>query len=218
MGRRMLLSSAIASGLVRTGHAAALPSGIPSSGRIAFEAFREGRRIGTHTIDFTRSGDTITARIDVQFAVGLGPIKLYRYTMRGTEQWVGGCFATLETETNDNGTRHRVWANRTTDGLLVRSLGEPDRTLPAASLPLTHWAVANMSAPLFNPQDGKPMMCQTVPLGTQAVSLLDGRRINAEAFTLKGEISMQDWYDESQIWVKLQAKAKDGSEIVYSAV
>ena len=218
ISRRLVVLSAMATGLARTVSAANSPTGIPPGGRLAFEAFRKGSRIGTHTIDFSRSGDTVTARIDVQFAAGLGPITLYRYTMRGTEQWVGGRFATLETETDDDGTPHRVSVNRTAAGLLVRSLGEPDRMLPAASLPLTHWAVASMSAPLFNPQDGKPMMCQAAPIGTQAVSLLDGRRINAEAFNLTGEISMQEWYDDSQIWVKLQAKAKDGSEIVYRAV
>ncbi len=211
IGRRMAVFSAMACGLGRLAHAAGMPPG----SRIAFEAFREGKRIGTHTIDFTQGEDAVTAHINIEFAAGLGPITLYRYTMRGIEQWVGGRFATLETETNDDGTRHRVSVSRTAAGLSVRSMGEPERTLPAEALPLTHWAMADMSAPLFNPQDGKPMMCRAARIGTQSLALMDGRRVDATVYSLMGEIMVQDWYDASQAWVKLQARAKDGTEIVY---
>ena len=218
ISRRALGVSAVASGLAWQSRAQAGPAGVPPSGRIAFEAFRAGSRIGSHVLEFSQTGDALTVRLDIRFAVGLGPITLYRYTMQGLEQWVGGRFTALETETNDDGTPHRVSVSRNGGGLLVRSSGAPDRHLSANTLPLTHWAIAAMSAPLFNPQDGKPMDCRVTPAGATAVTLPGGRVVGAQEYAMTGEVSLQDWYDAQQMWVMLQAKGKDGVEIIYRMV
>jgi hypothetical protein len=195
--------------------AGAETTGVPIGGRLAFAVFRNGSEIGSHTLDFTASGDALTVRITVHFAAGLGPITLYRYDMRGTEHWASGRFMALDTQTDDNGTPHKVSVRRDRQGLLVHSAGLPDRMLDASALPLTHWAVGCMSAPLFNPQDGAPIADRCVPNGTQAVKLPGGRIVQAKADSLSGEHALQDWYDEAQLWVQLKANAKDGSLIEY---
>ena len=196
-------------------HAGTLPTGIPAGGRLAFAVFRNDGAIGTHTLDFTVAGDAVTVAIRVHFTAGLGPITLYRYDMRGTEHWVGGRFVALDTQTDDDGTAHRVTVCREAAGLRVQSLGRADQMLDGSALPLTHWAVAGMAAPLFNPQDGVPIADRTMPEGAQTITLPDGRSIATRAYRLHGAMAIQDWYDESQVWVQLKAKAKDGSQIEY---
>jgi hypothetical protein len=205
----------LAAGLATLATRARAATGIPANGRLAFAAFRNDSAIGTHTLDFADSGDTLTVTIRVHFTVGLGPITLYRYDMQGTEIWAGGRFVALDTQTDDDGTRHRVTVRREAAGLRVQSLGRPDQIMDGAALPLTHWAVACMSAPLFNPQDGVPIADRTTLEGSQMITLPGGRSIATRAYRLNGAMAIQDWYDESQIWVQLKAKAKDGSQIEY---
>jgi hypothetical protein len=205
----------MAAGLATLATRARAASGIPGNGRLAFAVFRNDSPIGTHTLDFAAAGDALTVTIRVHFTVGFGPITLYRYDMQGTERWAGGRFAALDTQTDDDGTAHRVTVRREGGGLRVQSVGKPDRMLDGAALPLTHWAVACMSAPLFNPQDGVPITDRTTPEGAQTITLPDGRSIAARAYCLNGAMAIQDWYDDSQIWVQLKAKAKDGSQIEY---
>jgi hypothetical protein len=205
----------MAAGLASLATRAHAATGIPANGRLAFAAFRNDSPIGTHTLDFATSGDALTVTIRVHFTVGFGPITLYRYDMQGTERWAGGRFIALDTQTDDDGTAHRVTVRREGAGLRVQSVGRPDQMLDGAALPLTHWAVACMSAPLFNPQDGVPIPDRSTPEGPQTITLPDGRSIAARSYRLNGVMAIQDWYDEHQIWVQLRAKAKDGSQIEY---
>jgi hypothetical protein len=182
---------------------------------LAFSAFRNDRPIGSHTLTFHAAGNNLAVDIDVRFAVGFGPITLYRYTMQGTERWVDGQFAGLETVTNDNGTAHHIVVRRDGNQLLAQSANGIGWTLPVSSLPLTHWTVAAMSAGLFNPQDGKPILDQVQPLGLDTLRLADGSSVRAESYHLTGELALQDWYDRTGLWLALRAKAKDGSVIDY---
>ena len=217
MRRRTLLVSGLAASAIPLQRVAAAESttGVPPTGRILFEVFRNESRIGTHTLDFTCAGQSVTARIAIRLAAGLGPITLYRYAMDATERWEGGRFVALDTATNDDGTAHAVSVRRSGEGLLVRANGEPPSQLPGNALPLTHWAIATMSAPLFNPQDGTPIPDRAVPEASEAVRMLNGSSVQAKGYRLTGAFALQDWYDESQLWVKLKAKAKDGSDIDY---
>ncbi|WP_158746895.1 DUF6134 family protein [Acidisphaera sp. L21] len=216
IGRRAAVLAGLAAGLPWAARAANPP--VPPNGRIAFEAFRNDSRIGTHTLSFSSNGDELSVRIEVRFAVGFGPLTLYRYTLLGTERWSGGRFVALDTDTNDDGTQHKVTVRRVGSGLQVRSSGMPDSLLPAETLPLTHWAVAAMSAPLFNPQDGVPIPGEVTKTGPEMVKFLDGSGVEANGYRLNGKLALQDWYDDAQHWVKLRAKAKDGSDVDYRLV
>jgi hypothetical protein len=86
---------------------------------------------------------------------------------------------------------------------------------PAETLPLTHWAIEAMSAPVFNPETGKDLAEQARHLGQATVALADGAKIPATRFSLTGEAQITDFYDSAEVWAALQAEAKDGSMIDY---
>ena len=104
---------------------------------LRFEVMRNGSRIGQHSIRFRQEGTTLEAEFVVDIAVRLGPIVLYRYAMRGREVWREGAFASLESETNDDGTRHRVKATRTPDQVVVEVSGALKTIFPSSAIPLT---------------------------------------------------------------------------------
>ena len=156
--------------------------------------------------------------IDAQFRVGFGPITLFRYTHQGVEQWRGGRFYSLVTETDDNGTRHSVNAQRGPDGIVIKAAGQPDVLAPETALPLTHWSVAAMKTRLFNPETGKMLEETARAAGAGTVTLADGQAIPATGYTLAGEAPIKDWYDDSGMWAALDAVGRDGSHIAYRRV
>jgi hypothetical protein len=204
----------IGAGLL-AGGAGRLIAGVPGNDDLSFDVFRNGSHIGSHVLRFSRTGDSIVVNIAAEFKVGWGPIVLFRYQHTGVETWQAGRFVSLETQTNDNGTRRRVFAHRQANGIVIRATDLPDRLASADILPLTHWAIAAMSVPVFNPETGKDMAEQARHLGQSTVALADGAKIPATRFALSGEAQIVDFYDSEQVWAALQAKAKDGSTIEY---
>ena len=73
-------------------------------------------------------------QIDVDIAVRVGPIVLYRSALKGREVWRDGAFVSLESETSDDGTRHRVKAMRTSENVVVEVLGAPRTILPTSAI------------------------------------------------------------------------------------
>jgi hypothetical protein len=197
------------------GGAGRLVPGVPGNDDLYFDVFRNGSHIGSHTLRFSRNGDSLVVNIAAEFKVGFGPIVLFRYQHTGVETWQSGRFVSLETQTNDNGTHRQVLARRQADGIAIRATDLPDRVASANSLPLTHWAIEAMSAPVFNPETGKDMAEQARHLGQSTVALADGAKIPATRFALTGEAQIVDYYDDSEVWAALQAQAKDGSVIEY---
>lgn len=180
-----------------------------------FEVMRNGGRIGQHTIRFRQDGTTLEAQIDVDIAVSVGPIVLYRFALKGREVWRDGAFVSLESETNDDGTRHRVKAMRTSENVAVEVLGAPRAIFSSNAIPLTHWNSLCMDRPLFNPQDGAAIASSVVARGEDMVPLADGRPVRATRYSLIGKVTLDDWYDTMRHWTALRAPGRDGSTIEY---
>ncbi len=197
------------------GRAACAELRSPAGGRLAFAAFRNGRRIGEQTMTFAPSASGLDVHTLAEFTVKLGPVTLYRYRHEATERWRDGAFASLESRTLANGKAMKVSATRTSGGVMIEPASGPATKAPAAALPFSHWNRAIAKAPLFNPQDGK-LVRETVKLaGSGQVQLADGRSITAERIVFGGEAQIEDWYDSDGIWTGLRGKLKDGSLMEY---
>jgi hypothetical protein len=214
IARRALLAAPLALAAAR----ARAGTGEPVSGRLGFSVVRKGSEIGTHALTFRRAGAVLEVQIDVRMAIGIGPITLFRYRHTGVETYREDRFAELATTTDNDGEALHVTARREAAGVVVDSSKLGRQTLPAAALPLTHWNIANMAAPLFNPQDGKPMDLTVAPRGTTRVALASGAEVSASEFALTGEATLEDWYDTSDVWTALRATLKDGSVLEYRRI
>jgi hypothetical protein len=192
IGRRALLGAGIV--LAATG-----ADCVPPDGRLVFRVARNDRDIGSHVLDFSVSGDIVETRIDVRLAVKFGPITLFRYHHSGIERSQGGAFVSLETQTDNDGEALTVSARRDGGAVVVAATGLARQTFAADARPLTHWNRACMVAPLFNPQNGKPLRYTVTPRGRDA--------------------TLDEWYsDDAGVWTKLRAVAEDGSIIDYRRV
>ena len=199
-----------------------MPSGLiraagtmPPVGVLQFAIIRGDSPIGQHSVQLRQDGATWTATINVEIAVSIGPVVVYRYKLAATETWQDDRFATFESDTNDDGTRLWVRARREVDGVVVEASGAARAVLAADAIPMTHWNRQCMRAPLFAAKDGKPARPNVQPRGEETITLGNGRAIKAERYTLTGDIALDDWYDQAGAWASMRTVGRDGSVITY---
>ena len=212
IGRRLLLFGMATACATRR----ALAMGaVPEDGRLAFRVMRKDSAIGTHVLTFAHVDNGIDIHIAVDIAVGLGPLVLFRYTLRGIEQWRDGVVTHVEATTDDDGTDDHMRADRDARGLWVEGSKAPRYLAPANALPATHWNMAELDGPWINPQDGRLFHPTVRRAGVDQVPLADGRLAQATGFKLSGDVHMELWYSAARQWSALLFTAKDGSLVRY---
>ena len=187
--------------------------GAPASGKLAFAVFRNGVRVGDHTMTFAGAPGAMTVSTQVAMTVKLGPVPVYKYSHRAVEKWSGGKFASLETTTNGNGKIQKVTARRTDTGVTIEA-GKGRVVAAATAAPFTHWNPAVLAGPLFNPQDGKILRVSARKGGREAVKTATGS-VNATRWSVTGDAQIDDWYDDAGNWTALKGKLEDGSMMEY---
>lgn len=213
--RRGLIGGGVIQLASLTGSARANPVMMPRPGIARFDVLRNHGLIGQHLATSRQDGAMLQVNVCVELAVGLGPLVLYRYTHSVREIWRDGRFLSLESETNDDGMRYRVRAERQAGGVAVDAGNAKRAVLPEESILLTHWNGQCMTAPLFNPQTGDRAAPIVQPRGEETVLRADGRSVRANRFSLTGDVVLDDWYDGARAWAALRSIARDGSIIVY---
>jgi hypothetical protein len=182
---------------------------------LRFEVWRGRQKIGLHTVRFAPSGTALRVQITAQMLVALGPIPLFRYRHQALELWRDGQFVSLESHTVTNGRLETLKAERGADGVsIVAGKATPLRAPPSAC-PLSHWNLAAMDGPLFNPQTGAQLHEAVSHHPGDSVRLANGQEVEAARCVLTGQADVTDWYDKDGRWVALRAKAPDGSFIDY---
>lgn len=228
MKRRLILAlMSMTCGSV-TAVAADLPYG-PSH---VFAAFRNGERIGTHTLTFQQSGDKRVVTTAIDFSVKALGLTMYRYMHRGQEVWNGNTFESISTQTDDNGTKYALKARHEAGGVsVVRDGGGAPKlstndvgfqqsstrqeTLPASTVPSTHWNFNQVKqASMLNSQNGNLARIQITPRGRETIKTANST-LQATHYSYTGDVQMEQWFDDRGRWVKATFKASDGSTIEY---
>jgi hypothetical protein len=185
----------------------------PAPGRLSFVVLRNGQPMGTHVVDVTRAGDDLSAAIEAEFVIRIGPVPVFRYRHSGAEVWRGGRFASLRTSTVSNGKREAVFARREGAGVVIE--GPAGRVASADAAPFTHWNAASLKSALFNPQTGSLLRVSVAGPQPGLARLADGATLRAMRYAVTGETEIADDYDASGDWTGLKGKGPDGSAIEY---
>jgi hypothetical protein len=213
LDRRRFLGGACAS--LWLAEAAATGAPVADGARLAFTVFREGSEIGAHSLTFARNGEVSTIQVTIDLVVKLGPVPLFRYEHRATEVWTGATFSAVDAQTNDDGKRFTVKAQRLANAVSVESSNKGAYEAPANALPSTHWNRRMLDGPFINTQTGELTNSAVTPRGAASVETASGRKITVRRFEIAGPPVLETWYDEQMTWAGLQFKARDGSQIVY---
>lgn len=185
---------------------------VPADGETRFLAYRNGSRFGTHVLKFRNEGEDLRVRVEIDFSVGIGPLKLFRYTHRNDELWRGGRLMSLESTTNDDGDEY--WVKARADGDVLRVDGSSGQLeLPGDTLSTSYWHARTVGREQWlDSQKGRLMRAQVSDKGTEEISA-GGAVIEAARYGLDGDITCDLWYRDDR-WVKLLFTVQD-SEIEY---
>lgn len=185
---------------------------VPESGRIDFVAFRDGSRIGTHTLRFREDGARLHVEIRIDFRVMFAFIPFYTYRHTNNETWEGDRLVRLETRTDDNGDEYRVSARAEGEQLIVE--GSSGRLeLPGDTLPTSYWMERMIEREQWlDTQKGRLLRSEVKDRGTERIEAAS-RRVEARRYTLAGDLDCDLWYHDGK-WSKLRFDIS-GSTIDY---
>ncbi len=229
--RRLILATLLA--VMAAAQSATAADALPYGSSLSFAAFRNGQQIGHHTVTFELHGSEITASTSVDFAVEMLGIVVYRYQHRGQETWNGNTFVGLSSETDDNGKKYRVEVIRDAAGLKVvrvprtsaiqastayvgfRPSEMVEEIVPAQLMPSTQWNLRQVrQSSLISPQYGTQAHVQVAPVGRETIRTATGS-LQAVRYRYSGDLRMDQWFDDSDRWVKASFIAHDGSTVEY---
>lgn len=192
MRRRALLAAPL---LALPAVALALPAG-----GYRFRLMREGREIGTHTVQAEPGGVTRTV---VTLEVKLLSFTVFRMIHDYAERWQEGRLVGFAARTVRNGDEGRLTLVATPDGLRGEGPEGPVR-LPAEAAPLSWWAPEHLDRPLFDTATGKPLA--SAPRRGR-----EGALIRWE-WAERGMVAL---YDAKGRWVAFSMRGDDGSTVRY---
>jgi hypothetical protein len=207
MRRRALLA-----GLVAT---PAIAGPIPPGNRITFDVARNGSRIGSHVLTFTREGDITRVDIAIDLAVRIVGIPVFRYTHRNTERWRGERLVSLASSTDRNGRAYAVRAEAKAGGIEVDGTDAGRFTAPADIVTTSYWHPGFIQSRKLDTQGGKLLEVAITDRGEEVIRA-GGADVPAKRWTIEGDLKLDIWYDRSGLWSKLRFAGDDGSMIEYS--
>jgi len=174
---------------------------------LRFRVIRQGSPIGTHRVLFSAEGEALTARTEVDIAVRLAGITVFRFTHRFTETWANGRLVAATSRRDRNGTVAEMSA-RAEGGIIAVRGPEASYRLPPEAAPLSWWDSATLTRPLFANDTGKPLALRL------ARTALPG---GGALWRATGEEESEGRYAADGRWIGWQTKAEDGSVVTYEA-
>ncbi len=172
-------------------------------------------RSGIIQPDFEHDGDQLTVRVAVDALVTLVSIPLVRYTHRVTETWSSDTLLSLTGETDKNGQREWVKAQRGPEGLVVTGSKTERYIAPEPAGATSYWNRHTLDGPMISLEDGVLLRPKVEARPPETIALASGRTIAARHYNLSGPFSVDLWYDEAGTWAGMAVPIKDGSIVQY---
>ena len=204
--RRSFFAGALAACVVikKTANAASEAA----TGTRRFDLVRGDTRIGRQSVTVSRSGSQVTVEVEVDIAVRIVGVPVYRYTLSSSEIWDGGRLLKLDAVTDDNGTRGFAAAARSANGLAIKGSsytgvvgGNPGTT--------TYWSPAFPKRPVWiSTQDGQPLSV-TARSGRIERFPTPSGAVDATRWQIGGDLADLDlFYDRSGEWLGSEFQAR----------
>jgi hypothetical protein len=194
------------------GEAQSLPEWPGRTGRYVFEITRDGKSIGTQSIEIAQSGDTITATTESNVAVKMLGIVVYRMHQVLTETYQGQKLVALRAETKDSDGVRLGELERNGDRWTGR-LGKERRAFDCDCMTSTMWQIATLKdSAMIEASQARLRSIIVQEKGTQTLDLPEGR-VEARHFVVKGDIEREVWFDSHGNLVAAQQIGSDGSLI-----
>ncbi len=176
-----------------------------------YDIIRQGSKIGTNIVDVERRGDTTEVKISTKVLVKIMFVEAYRYEHEATESWKAGQLAAFTSQTNDNGTDHKVTITAGANKLDIVADGKHSDA-PLSLRPASLWDRSfNAQTELFDPANGKRLAVQTKDLGDEKLTVT-GVAHDTHHYKISGDLDRDVWFDGDTL-VRMKLVGSDHSTI-----
>lgn len=176
---------------------------------------RKGKKIGTHSLTFSRDGNTLTVQAKSDIKVTALKIPVFRFNYLSTETWQDDQLISVEsTAKTGKKTEQSSLVNEGDTSKI--SYNGTQTTVEQINFATNHWnSNAVTQSTVFNTIKGVASQIVVKEHGRKTLNIND-KTLNTTHFEYTGDIQAQTWYDENNRWVKLLFLGSDGSEITYT--
>ena len=199
--------------------ALAVAGGDANSLRWQFDVSLNGKLVGYHSFEVRQNGRQQMLQTEASFDVKFLFVTAFRYRHQSTEVWNDGCLRSIDATTNSNGKALSVRGTGVANSFDLSSTAG-SATLTGCIQSFAYWNPAVLeSSRLLNSQTGE---YEDVTVAFENREWLDvgGTPVDALRYRLSakaGDITL--WYsNEDRTWLGLEAPAKGGRTISYTAV
>jgi hypothetical protein len=184
------------------------------AGEIIFDIYRKNQRIGVHTVTFEEEGNNLRVRSKSEISIRILGLPLYNFSYSSLETWQHGQLFSIEAETDDDGDKSMMRAQRH-NGKLAVSSNTSQYLFPDAIYPTTHWVAGVIgSTQILNTITGQINTISMQDLGIEEVETDSGNRL-ARHYAYRGDLEANLWYNMKGHWVKMRFPGNDGVAIEY---
>lgn len=185
---------------------------IPETGKLDYVVNRDGDQIGTHVITFRRKGERLLVDTNVDVAVKLAFITLYRFAKRAREVWKDGRVVGYRVTVNDNG--NIIEASAKANGTKLLLDGPNGKAVaPLGTMVSGYWSIDTVTQKaLIDSEEGRLRPVEFKGGEEQTIDI-KGRSFKARYYRLTGALVREVWYDAKGLLLKMRAIARDGSVI-----
>lgn len=219
--RRFLAAAGCAAALLPlTGRPLAAARGsevFPAPGKLVFDVFRGGERVGTHSFEFADGPGRFVARYRSEIAFALGSGREWRYLNDGEEIWRDGWLDILTSDTRRGAADHRLRLEREGAALYGRADG---RAISVSGYVITT-SLWHRDTPftqvLLGHEDGFTKVVNMLRLGSETVEAPEGP-VSARRYALSGEIERNLWYGPGARLLRASWPGPEGEILVLRLV
>lgn len=180
------------------GAALATPAIAAPVARRSFRIMRDGDDIGRHTMEAYTSPKGFEIAIDIDLAVKVLGITVYRYALQNREIWKGGNIVSVESRVNDDGTEEQASVTREGDQLAIVGT-RFDGKAPLSAVTTSYYATPFLKrTPWISTQSGDPLDVNVAPVS--------GR---SGWWAVTGELTTTLGYDQRGEWIGCEFPAGD---------
>jgi len=204
---------------ISLGAAAIVGSGLALPARSAhpvnrnFTVLRDGSSIGSHSITMERNGDETVVYVEVEMAVKIAFITVFRLEHRNRETWRHGRLVKIDTTTNDNGKDYKI-AGNANGGSFELVVNDVVSIIPSTIIPTSYWHPATVEQTvLLNSANGKLLDVAINRSEAEQVKTWYGE-VLADKYEMRGDLELDLWYDAEKHLVGLAFESR-GSFIEY---
>lgn len=181
---------------------------------IAFDVFRENKRVGSHTVRFDRLDRELRVNSRFELSIDVLFFTVYQFQYQSDATWRAGAIERISVDVDDNGEAFQLKAKRRGEITEIQSdAGLVNFT--GGLFPTNHWnADVLRASQVLNTLTGKVNTVSIEARGRENIVTKRGV-IEATRYAYTGELETEVWCDASGRWVKMRFAGKDGVPIDY---